>query len=283
MFLEIMTERKPYISVVMPLYNKEAIVARSVESVLCQGFPDFELVIVDDGSTDYSAKIVSSIHDDRIVFIQQENGGPGAARNTGVRQAKADRIVFLDADDELLPDALEHFAALSRQMPDVDIFNSTYYIRCKDEKRFFEKKVVGIVKNVMKACFYGEVMPGGGSSMFKKSLLEKYPYDIRIRRFEDAELLIRLLPYAKVYSDNHPVWLINQDYAAASRPRKNIEEDYIGHLNFSVKGFWTRMCIYRTFIENWRSYPVEMHQLYPQWFHRYDMLLLYKLLTKLKL
>ena len=71
------------ISVVIPLYNKEASIAQSLKSVLSQEYDDFEVVIVDDGSTDGSVDVVEAINDPRIRLIKQENGGPSKARNTG--------------------------------------------------------------------------------------------------------------------------------------------------------------------------------------------------------
>ena len=93
------------ISVIIPLYNKEPIIERSLQSVLSQDYDDFEVVVVNDGSTDRSADIVRSINDPRIRLIEQENGGPSKARNTGTKNARGEWILFLDADDELLPGA----------------------------------------------------------------------------------------------------------------------------------------------------------------------------------
>ena len=98
------------ISVIIPLYNKEPIIERSLQSVLSQDYDDFEVVVVNDGSTDRSADIVRSINDPRIRLIEQENGGPSKARNTGTKSARGEWILFLDADDELLPGALNYFS-----------------------------------------------------------------------------------------------------------------------------------------------------------------------------
>lgn len=97
---------KPFISVVIPLYNKEKSIAQSLQSVLNQSYTDFEIVVVDDGSTDKSVEIVEGIEDARLKLFKQPNAGPSKARNTGVGHASGEWIVFLDADDELLPNAL---------------------------------------------------------------------------------------------------------------------------------------------------------------------------------
>ncbi len=95
------------VSVVIPLYNKVDNIARAIDSVLGQTYADFELIIVDDGSTDGSTDVVRRYTDSRIRLIVQKNAGPGAARNSGMREANGEFITFLDADDELMPTFIE--------------------------------------------------------------------------------------------------------------------------------------------------------------------------------
>jgi GT2 family glycosyltransferase len=85
---------------VIPLYNKRATIKRAIRSVLAQTETNFEVIVVDDGSTDNSAELVSEIPDPRVRLVQQENEGPGAARNRGARESQAPILAFLDADDE---------------------------------------------------------------------------------------------------------------------------------------------------------------------------------------
>jgi hypothetical protein len=95
------------VSVVIPLYNKAPYVRRSLDSIAAQTFSDFEVIVVDDGSTDDSASIVRNYDDKRFRLVTQANSGPGSARNTGIAHAQGELIAFLDADDEWLPAYLE--------------------------------------------------------------------------------------------------------------------------------------------------------------------------------
>ena len=95
------------ISVIIPLYNAERFIARALDSVLAQTYKDFEVIVVNDGSTDESVKICNSYTDERIKLFSQENKGPGTTRNYGLRVSKGDLIFFLDADDYIEKDALQ--------------------------------------------------------------------------------------------------------------------------------------------------------------------------------
>ena len=102
-----MTER-PTFSVIIPAYNRERLIERAVRSCLRQQHPSFEVVVVDDGSTDRTAACVAAIDDPRVrLFVQPANRGVSAARNLAVEQARGEWIVCLDSDDELTPDALD--------------------------------------------------------------------------------------------------------------------------------------------------------------------------------
>lgn len=90
---------KPFFSVVIPLFNKRRHIKKTIESVLGQTYSDYEIVVINDGSTDGSAEIAESIKDQRLRVINQENGGVSRARNIGIREARGVYICFLDADD----------------------------------------------------------------------------------------------------------------------------------------------------------------------------------------
>jgi cellulose synthase/poly-beta-1,6-N-acetylglucosamine synthase-like glycosyltransferase len=109
----------PRVSVIIPLYNKAAYIGRSVESVLQQDWPDMEVIVVNDGSTDGGEENVRQINDTRLRLINQPNRGPGAARNTGIRAAQSPTLAFLDADDEWLPGYLTSGLSALSQYPEV--------------------------------------------------------------------------------------------------------------------------------------------------------------------
>lgn len=270
---------KPFISVVIPLYNKEKSIAQSLKSVLDQTYTNFEIVVVDDGSTDKSVEVVKNIGDERIQLLSQPNAGPSKARNTGVKNSKGDWVVFLDADDELLPEALSIFTEIIVEHQDVDIIDCNRYVRRGEGEQLGFHPLEGYIKNPFKECYYGLVSPGEGRAAFRKTLLLKHPYNERIRRFEDAELIIRLLSDAKVYSSRKATMIVNCDFSAASHPRKDVMEDYFAYLDFAKGGFWRKMCVYRTFLEERELYPEFGKEHYAKMYKRYDWLLVYKLLN----
>jgi glycosyltransferase involved in cell wall biosynthesis len=98
----------PAVSVIIPTYNRADHVGRAIRSVLAQSFQEFEVLIVDDGSTDNSEQIIRGFKDARIFYLRREaNGGAAAARNMGIHSARGEHIAFLDSDDEWLPEKLE--------------------------------------------------------------------------------------------------------------------------------------------------------------------------------
>ncbi|QSZ67332.1 glycosyltransferase [Methanofollis aquaemaris] len=125
--------RAPAVSVVVPLYNKAPYVRRALQSVLSQTFQDFEVIVVDDGSTDGGHLMVGEGSDSRVRLITQENKGASAARNLGVREARARWIAFLDADDEWLPTFLATVMRLQDRFPGAGAY-ATAWMKIEEEE-----------------------------------------------------------------------------------------------------------------------------------------------------
>lgn len=271
------------ISVVIPLYNKEASIAQSLKSVLSQEYDDFEVVIVDDGSTDGSVAVVEAINDPRIRLIKQENGGPSKARNTGVKNAKGEWILFLDADDEMLPGALEFFSKKIQNHTDVDMFLGEVIVNNGKKEYLAVEYKEGVVSNPFKAHVLGHLYQCSGTTVYRKTIVEKNPFDERVRRYEDLQRIFKLYRKYRLYLCHKPVAKINLEFSAASRARKDIKEDFLGHLDFNGKSFWEKMALYAFYLGERNYYPEQCRKLYPGLHRRYDWLIIYKLLNKKKM
>lgn len=130
----IATKRTPKLSVVIPLYNKGRHIERTLNSILAQTIQDFEIIIVNDGSSDSGPEVVKSLKDTRINLINQDNAGVSAARNRGIQESKADLIALLDADDEWKPVFLETILKLREKYPEAGAYVTAYNI-CESDGR----------------------------------------------------------------------------------------------------------------------------------------------------
>lgn len=116
------------ISIILPVYNGEKYIKKAIESVLMQSLDDFELIIINDGSTDNTAEIINSFDDKRIILLNQPNQGPGQARNNGLKIACGEYVMFLDSDDWFCKDALDIAYSHSKSnSTDITIFQIIKY------------------------------------------------------------------------------------------------------------------------------------------------------------
>jgi len=131
----IMRKKFVSVSVIIPLYNKALYIGRAIRSVLRQTFQDFEIIVVDDGSTDGGAATAQSFEDERIRVITQTNRGSSAARNTGILAARSDLVAFLDADDTWNKDFLQTVLDLHEAYPQAVMFATAYLKDFSGKKR----------------------------------------------------------------------------------------------------------------------------------------------------
>lgn len=142
----------PRFSVVIPLYNKRAHIERALNSVFAQTVGDFELLVIDDGSTDGGEEIVKACVDPRLRLVSQANQGVSAARNLGVALATAPYVAFLDADDEWRPHFLAEIEQLICASPDSTIF-ATAYEKVSPDGRSRQSSVHGIQHAIVGGIF----------------------------------------------------------------------------------------------------------------------------------
>ena len=119
--------KNPLVSIITPAFNARATIGYTIESVLSQTFSDFEMIIVDDGSTDNTAQLINNIKDERIVYIFQSNKDRAEARNHGIGIARGDYIAFLDSDDLWMQDKLEKQVPLLDENPEIGLVYSDLY------------------------------------------------------------------------------------------------------------------------------------------------------------
>lgn len=187
------------VSIVIPLYNKGYIIHKTIKSVLEQTFTDFEIVIVNDGSTDSSFEIVSKFSDKRIKLFQQQNKGAAAARNLGIEKATSNLIAFLDADDFWYPNHLEELVKLYNDFPNCGMYcnrfqtkiaknktlNNSYSYSISDDFR-------GIVPDFFETSLINRVAFSSAILISKEVLLENNGFNINVSSGQDVELWTKI-------------------------------------------------------------------------------------------
>jgi len=184
-------------SVIIPLYNKEKSVSSTLQSVLNQTFKKFEVIVVDDGSTDGSYDVVKQFKDERIRLIQKENGGVSSARNRGIQEAKYDYVAFLDADDVWEPNYLEVQHGLIKEFPKAKMWGCNYAHINGNEKELLYTGLPldfkGYVLNYFTMSRTSDLFCSS-SVVIKKDAFEVAGiFDERIRYSEDLDMWYRII------------------------------------------------------------------------------------------
>lgn len=242
-------------SVIIPLYNKSKTIKDTVKSVLAQNYKNYEVVVVDDGSTDSSVDTLNEIDDYRIKLFRQQNSGPSSARNKGVELSEGEWILFLDADDTLLPQALMTFVNLINEFKNVDCIACNFYELYNKKRKIFSSFYKHrLISNNFKAWCLLMLFPRTGSAIFKREILMKNKFNEKYRRFEDADSLFNMFYYGKFATDPTPVLVYNEDQAFASKPLENSDNDFIFHINFSNKCLWHQVALYPLYLQSKHIY-----------------------------
>ena len=201
---------QPFFSVIIPLYNKAPYIQRALESVLTQTYTNFEVVVVDDGSSDGGEVIVSNINHHKIHLISQKNAGVSAARNKGASKSKNEYLAFLDGDDTWEPNFLLELVKLITNFPNAGIYgtsNSFIYPNGKkvaeDFSYLFNGKEQGLLEDYFGLFAKIQKSPFSNSNLCipKKIYQEFGGYKMGVKLTEDSDLWCRIaLKYDVAFS-----------------------------------------------------------------------------------
>lgn len=223
------------ISIIIPLYNKALYIANAINGVIAQTYTDWELIIVDDGSTDDSVDVVEKYLKsypqfvDKIQFIQQKNSGVSTTRNNGVKAAKGEYVCFLDADDWWVPTFLEEMNGLITAYPDAGIYGTSYYIVKNGKNKIapialdegFEQGYMDYIR--VYSRFLCMPLWTGAVCLTRKVFEEFDGFKPQLKLGEDFDLWIRIALRYKVAFLNKPLAYYNQDVQLSNRA--------VGHLH----------------------------------------------------
>lgn len=216
-------------SVIVPLYNAESTIKACIDSVLNQTYKDFELIIVDDGSTDKGGEICDAyaLENDKIKVIHKQNGGAGKARNTGIEASSGDYVLFLDADDVWEENLLEHVSDFSC---DVIVFG----YKIAYSKKTFDKKLID-ENRVYDVCTAVELLEERGAlnvvwnKVYKRMLIKDlfFPLENSCEDLIYNCRVFRKIKNVAILKDELYVYNRKQDLSLANRYDRSLNENII--------------------------------------------------------
>jgi len=229
-------------SVIIPLYNKERHIEETIQTVLNQTFTKFEIIVVNDGSTDNSLEVVQSIKCDKIRVINQKNQGVSVARNEGVKRAKYNYLLFLDADDGLMPNYFSELTDLINEFPNAGLYATNFCSYKSKFKRMDVRPVSFLPEKSIVDDYFGTILDKGSFltsiTVIKKDVFEKSGGYVRgMIRGQDTYLLSKILLSEKVCFLNKPLYFVTYDSdnraTASYRPSKT-NVSLLDHLGSGV-------------------------------------------------
>jgi len=205
------------VSVVIPTYNREESIGKSVNSVLEQTYRDLEVIVVDDGSTDNTEAVLREISDKRLIYVKQNNAGACVARNRGLKMAKGEYIALHDSDDVWHPDKLEkQVSVLSSTGADLVFCKYNRNEPGKEPKKApvqYKEGFLNPVKTV-----YGI---GTQTIIAKQEVFREFLFDVDMPRFQDLELLFRISKKYRIYCMDEALVEFNLgDSSISKKPEK---------------------------------------------------------------
>lgn len=213
-------EKRPKVSVIIPTYNRKDYVTEAIDSVLNQTYKDFEVIVVDDGSTDGTGEILKEKYRNKIRYFYKENGGCASARNYGIRNALGKYIAFLDSDDKYLPKKLEDQVGILEENKQYGFVSSDIIILGNKRQYLFKTirpdKNGNIAYPLFMFTFFSLC-----ASMFKKSCFDKAGYFNETMRYnEDTDMLLRVGVNFRAGFSCRPTFLYRQHAGGKSTSKK---------------------------------------------------------------
>lgn len=232
----------PFISIIVPLYNKEFCIRNTIESILNQSYTNFEVIIINDGSTDRSLHIVSGISDNRIRIINKTNEGVSATRNRGIKEAKGDYILFLDADDYLYPDGIQTLIDLKNKYPDAQIYTGNFEIHKTDSiHKMCKLQQEGYINDPFKLKWHKTWDMRLGSFIMEKKCFEMVPGFHAIMTIgEDTYFTDALLDNFKIAYTPAVIMKYNRDNSSLSFKKYPIEKCVSAYMDLNIDNFYQK-------------------------------------------
>lgn len=258
--------RSPVVSVVVPAYNAAWCVRKAIDSVLAQTFRDFELIVVDDGSTDDTPGVLAS-YGSAIRVIRQPNRGMGGARNAGIRAATGEFIAFLDSDDWWLPQKLERQVALMRSAPHVGFCSCATRVEDPEGRLLNLWQCPGWEGPFLVHLFSssGADVPGSCSAVVarRQLVVEAGGFDETLRGVEDPDLWMRLAAVTDYMCLDEAMAVVLRRPGSVSRNREAMRDAAIRVLRKN------RLLLPATHRGTyWRQCLANVHADYAKWRYR---------------
>lgn len=249
----------PRVSVIIPTYNRAHYIAETIHSVFEQNFNDYEVIVIDDGSTDNTEEVIKP-YLDKITFIRKENGGPASARNEGIKIAEGEYIAFLDSDDLWLPEKLDYQLNYMAAYRDVGL-------------TFTDAEVISGGNNeTRKIIFTGQDLSIKG--LFERNFIPTLTVMVRKACIDNAGLFDESKGFIGV--EDYDMWLrIAMRYRLGHIPK--ILARYRRHANNLMgrdleRNYINRLKIIQEFIDNYPDFPSEfqinMEEYYKNYYYR---------------
>lgn len=218
---------KPLISVIMPCYNSAAYINPAIESIISQSFENWELIIIDDGSSDDSLDVIHSFNDPRIKVLKKPHLGVSASRNAGLNEMQGDYFCFLDSDDKFPLNSLQ---------ARIDVFLSDETLNAVDGKVEYYSEDFNTFSHTRSPSFRGEVFPElvrhnpacfvGITWMIKRSVNVSYSFPENISHAEDLAFFLKLGPTTKYSYSQETTYLVRQRKGSAMSNLIGLEKGY---------------------------------------------------------